>query len=46
MKGSNVIFDSAQLMYCKCHKVYFEGAGSYIDSKNSKKKKKVNKSTK
>ena len=46
MKGSNVIFDLAQLTYCKCHKVYFKGAGSYTDSKNSRKKEKVNKSTK
>ena len=32
MKGSNFIFDSVQLMYCKCHKVNFVRGGPYIDS--------------
>ena len=31
-KGSDVIFNSVKLMYCKCHKVNFNRAGSYIDS--------------
>ena len=34
MKESDFIFDSAQLMYCKCHKVNFKRGGSYIDSPN------------
>ena len=32
MRGCNFIFDSAQLMYYKCHKVNFKLGGSYIDS--------------
>ena len=32
MKGSDFIFNSAQLMYYKCHKVNFKRGGSYIDS--------------
>ena len=32
MKGSNFIFDSVQLMYCKCYKVNFVPGGPYIDS--------------
>ena len=32
MKGSNFIFDSVHLMYCKCHKVNFVRGGPYIDS--------------
>ena len=31
MRGSDFIFDSIQLMYCKCHKVSFKCDGSYID---------------
>ena len=34
MKESDFIFDSAQLMYCKYHKVNFKRGGSYIDSPN------------
>ena len=30
--GSDFSFDSIQLMSCKCHKVDFEGGGSYVDS--------------
>ena len=32
MRGSDFIFYSVQLMYCKCHKVNFRRCGSYIDS--------------
>ena len=32
MKGSDFIFDSVQLLYCKCHKISFKRDGSYIDS--------------
>ena len=32
MRRSDFIFYSVQLMYCKCHKVNFRRAGSYIDS--------------
>ena len=30
-RGSNSIFDSGQLVYCKCHKVNIRHSGSYID---------------
>ena len=30
-RGSNSIFDSSQLVYCKCHKVSIRHSGSYID---------------
>ena len=32
MRGSDLIFDSHQLMYYKCHKVNFKRGGSHIDS--------------
>ena len=32
MKGSDFIFDSVQLMYCKCREVNFKCGGWYIDS--------------
>ena len=32
MKESDYIFDSVQLWYYKCHKVYFKRVRSYIDS--------------
>ena len=32
MKGSDFIFDSVQLMYCKFHKENFKRGGTYIDS--------------
>ena len=32
MKGSDFIFDSVQLLYCKCHKISFKRDRSYIDS--------------
>ena len=41
MRGSDFIFDSVQLMYYKCHKVNFKRGGSYIDSPDWIKKKKV-----
>ena len=34
MKGSDFIFNSAQLMYYKCHKVNLKRGGSYIGSPN------------
>ena len=40
MKGSDFIFDSFQLMYCKCYKVKFKSIGSYIDSPEWIKRKK------
>ena len=42
IKGSDFIFDSVQLMYYKCHKVNFTRGGSYIDSPDWIKKKKIN----
>ena len=41
MRGSNFISDLVQLMYYKCYKVNFRRGGSYIDSPDSIKKKKV-----
>ena len=38
---SDFIFDSVQLMYCKCHKVHFKYGGSYIDSPDWIKKEKA-----
>ena len=32
MRGSNFVFDSVQLLYYKCDKLYF--GGSYIESLN------------
>ena len=32
MKGSDFIFDSVQLIYCKCHEVNFKLGDLYIDS--------------
>ena len=32
MRISNFIFDCVHLLYCKCHKINFDCAGSYIDS--------------
>ena len=40
MRGSDFIFDLAQLMYYKCHKVSFRYSGSCIDSPEWIKKKK------
>ena len=41
MKGSDFIFDSVQLSYYKCHKINFNPGGSYVDSSDWRKKKKV-----
>ena len=41
MRGSDFIFDSAKLMYCKCNKVNFRRGGSNIDSPDLIKKKKA-----
>ena len=41
MKGSDLIFDSVQLMYYKCYKVNFKRVGSYIDSQDWIKKRKA-----
>ena len=41
MKESDFIFDSIQLLYYKCHKVIFKRGGSYIDSPDGIKKKKI-----
>ena len=40
MKGSEFIFDSAQLMHCKYYRVNFRHGGSNIDSPDLKKEKK------
>ena len=32
MKGSDFIFDSIELLYCKYHKINFQRGGSYIES--------------
>ena len=39
MRGNDFIFDSVQLLYCKCHKIEFKCGGSYIDSPDWIKKK-------
>ena len=41
MIRSDSIFDSVQLMYYKCHKIIFSSFGSYIDSPEWIKKKKI-----
>ena len=41
MRGGDFIFDSAQLMYYKCHKVNFRRGGSYTDSSDGITKKKA-----
>ena len=41
MRGSDFIFDSVQLKYCKCHKANFERGCSYIDSPDWIKKKRA-----
>ena len=41
MRGRDFIFNSVQLMYCKCHKVNFKRGGSYIDSPDWIKNKKA-----
>ena len=47
MRGSDFVFDSVQMMYCKCHEVNFTRGGSYADLKKTKQKnKKSNKKSK
>ena len=41
MRGSDFIFNSVQLSYCKCHKVNFRHGGSNIDSPDWVKTKKA-----
>ena len=37
MRESNFIFDSVQLLYCKCHKINFKYGVSYTDLIKKKK---------
>ena len=46
IKGSNFKLDSVELIYCKCHKIYVKGGGSYIDSRDWIKRKKSNNKSK
>ena len=46
MKGSDLIFDSSQLMYYKCYRANFIRGGSCIDSQDWIKKKKAAKNPK
>ena len=41
MRGSDFIFDSVQIMYCKYHKLNFKYGGSYIDFPDWTKNKKA-----
>ena len=41
MRGSDFIFNSVQLLYCKCHKVNFRRGGSNTDSPDWIKNKKA-----
>ena len=34
MRRNDLVFDSVQLMYYKCHQVNFKRGGSYIDSRD------------
>ena len=40
MRGNDFIFDSVDLLCCKCHKINFKQGGSYIDSHDGIKAKK------
>ena len=42
MTGSDLSFDSVQLMYYKCHKVNFRRGSSYVASPDWIKKAKIN----
>ena len=42
MRGSEFVFNYAQLLYYKCHKINLNRSGSYIDSPNWIKNKKNN----
>ena len=46
MRGSDFIFDSVQIMYCKCHKVNFRRGVSHIDCPDWIKKEKSNNKSK
>ena len=46
MTGSEFVFDSADLLYCKCHKISLNRGGLYIDSRKWFKNKKVTKNPK
>ena len=46
MRGSDLIFDSVQLLYYKCYKINFKRGGSYIDFPDWMKKKKATINTK
>ena len=41
MKGSEFVFDYVYLLYYKCHKINLKRGGSYIDSPDWIKNKKV-----
>ena len=41
MRGIGFIFDSVQVLCCKCHKINFKRRGSHIDSPEWTKKKKA-----
>ena len=41
MRGSDFIFDSVQLLYCKCHKIKLKRGGSHTDSPDWIKNKKA-----
>ena len=41
MRGSDLIFDSVELLRYQCHKINFKCGGSYIDSPDWIKKKKA-----
>ena len=42
MRNSEFAFDYNDLLYCKCHRINFNGGGSYIDSPDWIKNKKGN----
>ena len=42
VRGSDFVFDSVQLLYCKCRKINFKRGGSYIDSPDWIKKAVIN----
>ena len=42
VRGSDFVFDSVQLFYCKCRKINFKRGGSYIDSPDWIKKAVIN----
>ena len=46
LRGSDFIFDSVKLLYCKCHKINFKRGGSYIHFLDWIKKKKATRNPK